>query len=105
MQTGDETRAIQVPREAGAVDDLPGHKRGGQEVHGLPSGRLTRLAVNLGPEAADVLKDYAARKGVSVTEAVRRAIAVLAFVDETQRRGAAINVEENGVIKEVMFMA
>jgi hypothetical protein len=69
------------------------------------SHRPMRLAVNLGPESADVLKEYAARKGVSVTEAIRRAIAVLAYVDEVQRRGAALNVEEGGVLKEVIFLA
>ena len=103
MRTGDETKADYIP-EAPATDHLPrGGVTGGGS--GAPSGRTVRLAVNLGPEAADVLKEYANRKGVSVTEAVRRAITVLAFVDETQRRGASINVEEDGVLKEVMFLA
>ena len=66
--------------------------------------KVTRLSVNLGPEAAATLREYAERKAVSVTEAVRRAIALLAFADETQRRGASVNVEENGTVKEVMFL-
>jgi hypothetical protein len=98
MRTGDEAKAATGPRE---VDVVPGTGEG----PGATPGRLTRLAVNLGPEASDVLREYADRKGVSVTEAVRRAIAVLAFVDETRRRGASINVEEDGVLKEVMFLA
>jgi hypothetical protein len=103
VRTGDETKAVQDARETDAVD--PGPARGGPgSGDGATSGRLVRLAVNLGPESSDVLKEYASRKGVSVTEAVRRAIAVLAFVDETQRRGASINVEEDGVLKEVMFL-
>lgn len=90
MKTEDETQKL-----SGASD----------AADGGPPDRTVRLAVNLGPEAADVLKEYASRKGVSVTEAVRRAIAVLAFVDETQRRGASINVEKDGVLKEVVFLA
>jgi hypothetical protein len=66
--------------------------------------RLVRLSVNLGPEVADQLKEYASRKGVSVTEAVRRAIAVLAFVDEAQNRGASLNLEEGGALKEILFL-
>jgi hypothetical protein len=69
-----------------------------------PDDPQIRLSVNLNPEVADELKAYAKRKGVSVTEAVRRAITVLAFVDETQRRGASLNVEEDGTLKEVLFL-
>jgi hypothetical protein len=99
MRTGDETKAT---REVGAAA-APSLEQG-SGAGGTQSGRTVRLAVNLGPEPADVLKEYASRKGVSVTEAVRRAIAVLAFVDDAQRRGASINVEEDGVLKEVMFL-
>jgi hypothetical protein len=63
-----------------------------------------RLSVNLNPDVADELKAYAKRKGVSITEAVRRAITILAFVDDAQRRGASLNVEENGTLKEVLFL-
>ena len=108
MRTGDKTKAVQDAAEAPSRrtgDWRDGDARDGDAGDAAPPGRLVRLAVNLGPEAADVLKEYASRKGISVTEAVRRAIAVLAFVDEAQRRGASINVEEDGVLKEVMFMA
>ena len=67
--------------------------------------RLVRLSVNLNPDAADVLKEYANRKGVSITEAVRRAIGVLKFVDETQNRGASVTVsDDSGREKEVIFL-
>jgi hypothetical protein len=65
---------------------------------------VVRLAVNLSPATADVLREYASRKSVSVTEAVRRAIAVLAFADEAQRRGAPVSIEEDGKLKEVLFL-
>lgn len=67
--------------------------------------RLVRLSVNLNPDAADVLKEYANRKGVSITEAVRRAIGILSFVDETQNCGASVTVrDDSGSEKEVMFL-
>jgi hypothetical protein len=63
-----------------------------------------RLSVNLTQEVADELKEYASRKGVSVTEAVRRAITVLTFVDNAQNRGASVHLEEGGALKEVLFL-
>lgn len=65
---------------------------------------LVRLSVNLSPNVFGELKNYADRKGVSVTEAVRRAISVLKYVDDAQDRGASLNIEENGALKEVQFM-
>jgi hypothetical protein len=69
-----------------------------------PPEPTVRLSVNLSPATGGALKEYAARKGVSVTEAVRRAIAVLAFVDESQQRGASLNIDEGGALKEVLFL-
>lgn len=65
---------------------------------------LVRLSVNLSPEVADELKGYASRKGVSVTEAVRRAITVLSFVEKAKERGASLHLEEKGVLKEVLIL-
>ena len=65
---------------------------------------LVRLSVNLSPTVFVELKSYADRKGVSVTEAVRRAVSVLTYVDEAQDRGASLNIEENGKLKEIQFM-
>jgi hypothetical protein len=81
-----------------------GSPQGGETASGDPGERLVRLSVNLGPEVADQLKEYAGRKGVSVTEAVRRAIAILAFVDNAQARGASLNLNEGGSLKEVLFL-
>ena len=41
-----------------------------------------RLSVNLPDEAAAVLKDLADRREISLTEAVRRAIAIYKYVDD-----------------------
>jgi hypothetical protein len=66
--------------------------------------QLTRLSVNLSPAVAATLKEYAGRKGVSVTEAIRRAISILSYIDEAQSRGASLNIEEAGRLKEVQFL-
>jgi hypothetical protein len=89
-------------RSSAVTDSGP---RGGEgTADDAPGDRLVRLSVNLGPEVADQLKEYASRKGVSVTEAVRRAIAILAFVDSAQVRGASLNLDEGGSLKEVLFL-
>lgn len=41
-----------------------------------------RLNVNLNRETADVLKEIAEKQGISLTEAIRRSIALLKFVDD-----------------------
>lgn len=42
----------------------------------------TRLSVNINDETAEALKDLAERRGTSVTEVVRRAVAVYKFVED-----------------------
>lgn len=66
--------------------------------------RQVRLSVNLNASAADTLKMYSKRQGITVTEAIRRAIGVLKYIDDAQRRGATLNIEESGSLKEVQFL-
>ena len=80
-----------------------GHPAKG-ESHALRTDHISRLSVNLTSEVADELKEYAERKGISITEAVRRAISVLTFVAAAQDRKAILNLEENGSLKEVIFV-
>ena len=75
-----------------------------QRGRGAAPDQLVRLSVNLSPEVADELKGYASRKGVSITEAIRRAITVLTFVEDAQARGASLHLEEKGALKEVLFL-
>lgn len=49
--------------------------------------QLTRLNVNLNAETADALKAVAESKGITVTEAVRRSVAVYAFLMEEEKQG------------------
>lgn len=72
---------------------------------GAPADPHVRLSVNLNPEVAHEIKQYAGRKGISITEAVRRAITVLAFVDSAQSRGASLHLEEGGALKEILFLS
>lgn len=56
---------------------------------------VVRLSINLAPDVADVLKDLAKAKRVSVTEAVRRAIAVWKFLEDEKEKGNKIAIVEN----------
>lgn len=55
---------------------------------------VVRLSVNLAVDVAQVLKSLAAKKNISVTETVRRAIAVLNFVESETAKGNKIAVVE-----------
>ena len=58
---------------------------------------VVRLSMNLHPDAAKSLKDIAKADRTSITEIVRRALAVFEFVRDAQRRGAVVQVvEPNG---------
>ena len=61
---------------------------------------LIRLSVNLSPEVLGKLKDYAERKGISTTEAVRHAISDLTFIDESKDR---LYIEEDGKLHKLIF--
>lgn len=54
---------------------------------------LTRLSVNMNPETTDALLRYVATHDVTYTEAVRRAISLLDFMDEARAEGSRILVE------------
>jgi hypothetical protein len=69
------------------------------------STEVVRLSINLAPAVAETIKTYSRTKGVSITEAVRRAINMLAYIDAAQERGASINIRENGALREIQFLA
>jgi len=64
-----------------------------------------RLSVNLSDEAADALRSYVKRHGVTVTEAIRRAISILKYVDDVRAEGSRILVadKDGKNIREVVF--
>ena len=53
-----------------------------------------RLDVNVHTDVADVLRSYADRHGVSITDAVAVAIGTLHAFDELAERGARVLVRE-----------
>lgn len=56
---------------------------------------LVRLNVNLNKETAAALKELAAKQQISLTEAVRRAVAVLKFIDEEKSQGRKIQTMDS----------
>lgn len=52
--------------------------------------QLVRLSVNMNPETAAALKSFALKKHLSYTEAVRRAIAIAAYIEEEVEEGRKI---------------
>ncbi|MFG1921236.1 CopG family transcriptional regulator [Cryptosporangium sp. NPDC048952] len=59
-----------------------------------PSTRPARLSVNLGEEPAAALREIMTRQDISATEAVRRAISLLKFVEDEQRAGNRLAIIE-----------
>lgn len=66
---------------------------------------LVRLNVNLNKETAEALKEIAQKENISLTEAVRRAIAILKFVEEEQGRGRKIQtMDRDGKDKRELIL-
>jgi hypothetical protein len=65
---------------------------------------LTRLSINLNAETADALRKIAARRGISYTEAVRRAIAVYTFIDDEVQGGAKIATVRGDDYRELVLL-
>lgn len=54
---------------------------------------LTRLSVNMNAETTEALRQIATEQGISYTEAIRRAISMLAFVRDIHAAGETLIVE------------
>lgn len=68
-------------------------------------GMTRRFTLNLDRAAAIRLERYAGAKGITMTEAVRRALAILDWYDEAQARKAAISITEEGeYAREIVFL-
>jgi hypothetical protein len=66
---------------------------------------LVRLNVNLNKETAAALKDITDKQGISFTEAVRRAIALLKFIDDERTAGRKIQImDSNGKNKRELVL-
>lgn len=56
---------------------------------------MVRLNVNLNQETAEALKQIASEHNVSYTEAVRRAITVLKFIEDEQAEGRKVQTMDS----------
>jgi hypothetical protein len=63
-----------------------------------------RMTVKLSPQAATALKKISEERGVTITEALRRAISIQHYINEALKRGATVVVNEaDGSKKELVF--
>lgn len=53
---------------------------------------MVRLSVNLNRETANALRGLAEQNGITHTEAVRRAISILKFINDEKQYGRKIHV-------------
>jgi hypothetical protein len=66
---------------------------------------FVRLSVNLNEETAEELKSLIGRRGFSISEGVRRAIAVWKFLEDEKSRGNEIAViEADGSARIVVLL-
>jgi hypothetical protein len=56
----------------------------------MTADRIVRLNINVSGETADDLRRLAAERGTSVTEIVRRAVAVFAYLEAERAEGRQI---------------
>lgn len=66
--------------------------------------KIIRLSVNLNSETADALKELASRRGVSLTEGIRRAIGIWKFVEDAQNQGSTILVDDGERTRELVLL-
>ena len=52
-----------------------------------------RLSVNINEEAAEILRQVTTERGISTTEAIRRAIGLLGFFEDAKRTNAQVFTE------------
>ena len=70
----------------------------------VPRSDVVRLSVNLNEETAEALKKLAADKDITITEVMRRAVAVTKFLYDEQDKGKTIQVvSRKGKIQNVIL--
>jgi len=64
-----------------------------------------RLSVNLSIETAEIFRSLIERKGLSISEGIRRAIAVWKFLEDEQSRGNQVAViEQDDTVRKVVLL-
>lgn len=67
-------------------------------------GKKVRLNADLAPDVALALEALAKSQGVSLSEAVRRAISTESFLQKNRSSGGKVLIEDGGKIRELVFM-
>lgn len=62
-----------------------------------------RINAELPPGIAQQLVDLTKRRGTSLSEVIRQAIATESYMQDRVDEGAKILIERNGVFKEIVF--
>jgi hypothetical protein len=69
------------------------------------SDQITRLNLNINSESAEALRSLTTKKGITYTEAVRRAILMWKFFEDEKENDVRIElVGKNGVRKEAVLL-
>jgi hypothetical protein len=78
---------------------------GSSRVQQTKTSSLVRVNLNLTPEADQAVSAVAERKGISRTEAIRRALAITKFFDDEMNAGRTIQtVDSDGKIREPVIL-
>lgn len=69
------------------------------------SDEVTRLSVNMNSETTEQLRQFAAAKHLTYTEAVRRAIAIAVYLEAETSIGRRIQIVDEGrnEVRELVF--
>ena len=79
--------------------------RGGPRDDHEPVAGKQKLSLNLTDEAAQIVREMAASKGISVTEVIRRGISLERFVmSQLESDGTFLIRRSNGAIETVHFV-
>jgi hypothetical protein len=72
----------------------------------LPSGdaRGTRLSLRLNTEAAAFVSDVTARRDITITEAIRRALAIYKLIEDAQQAGHHVQIDDGRTVRSLMLI-
>jgi len=96
------------PRDSGSIEEGSKNKRPKKSPgkgRSKSQDKFVRLSVNLSFETAETFRELIARKGMSITEGIRRAIAVWKFIEDEKSRGNEIAViEQDDTVRKVILL-
>lgn len=87
-----------------ANDDVQAQPSSPPAAASPPRGTQTRLTINLNPEAASFLKSLTEDRGITYTEAIRRALAVYKLVKEQTDEGTRVQFDDGHTVREVVLL-